>query len=256
MPPKLVRTSLALVLLTAYPICPLSAQIPGIIEPFDNITELLTRANRLYEYGRDSKDYGASRNALTSSIPLFREFINTSPRHQFAQQAWYRLGMALLLTGETQQAEHCFNVVIRQYRTGHYVASAAYRLAAQRYNEKDWNAAAPYFGISAREADKDDLRSKSLYYQARCLILIGQNEPALRVLNTIISDPRNPFIDYARLAVGQLHAAAGRHEIALKEFERLINPQVAPRERAQALLSAGESAAKLGKTELAWLSVP
>jgi tetratricopeptide (TPR) repeat protein len=246
-----VRASLILVLAAAPLSSPVSAQIPGIIEPFDNVTDLYNRANRLYEYGRDSKDYGASRNALRNSIPLFREFINTAPRHKFAQRSWYRLGMALLLTGETPQAEHCFNVVIRQYRTGHYVASAAYRLAAQRYNAKDWDGAAPFFGLAAREADKDDLRSKSLYYQARCLILAGKSEPAMRVLNTIISNPRNPFIDYARLAVGQLHAAAGRHEIALQEFEQLLAPQVAPQERAQALLSAGESAAKLGKTELA-----
>ena len=246
------RLALLALLMALAPAGPLPAQIaPGIIEPYNSLTELYKRANRLYEYGRESKDYGASRNALRHCVPLFREFINTAPRHEFAQRSWYRLGMALLLTGDTLEAEHCFNTVIRQYRTGHFVATAAYRLAAQRYNDKDWNAAAPYFGIAAREAVKGDLGPKSLYYQARCLILANKREPALKILNKIINDPKNPFTDYARLATGQLHAAAGRHELALQEFELLFGPRVAPQERAQALLSAGESAAKLGKTELA-----
>ena len=230
---------------------PLAAQAPGIIEPFDNVSELYLRANRLYEYGRDSKNYVESRRALHTCIPIFREFINTAPNHEYAERSWYRLGMALLLTGDLQQAEHCFNVVIRQYRRGHYVASSAYRIASQRYNQKAWAEAAPYFGITAREAAKNDLKHKALYYQARCLILANKGPEAIKVLDSIINDPRNPFIDYARLAIGQLHAAAGRHEIALEQFQMLLGPTVAPQERAQAMLSAGESAAKIGKTELA-----
>ena len=61
------------------PPAPLNAQIPGIIEPFDNVTELYLRANRLYEYGRDNKPYAESRRALHACIPIFREFINTAP---------------------------------------------------------------------------------------------------------------------------------------------------------------------------------
>ena len=233
------------------PATPLSAQIPGVIEPFDDVAELYLRANRLYEHGRDTKDYDEGRRALQTSIPIFREFINTAPNHEYAERSWYRLGMALLLTGDLQQAEYCFKIVIQQYKSGHYVASSAYRMASQRYNREEWADAAPYFGITAREASKNDLKHKALYYQARCLILADQGAAAIRVLNSIIDDPLNPFVDYARLAIGQLHAAAGRHEIALEQFQLLLGPKVAPQERAQAMLSAGESAAKLGKTELA-----
>jgi len=47
--------------------------------------------------------------------------------------------------------------------------------------------------------------------------------------------------------MGELYARGGRHEKALAEFETLLVPSVAPQERAQALLAAGVSAAKLGQ---------
>lgn len=229
---------------------PAEAQIPGG-RAVDRGTELYLRANRIYEYGRDSKDYPESQRALRTCIPMFLEFLQQAPRHEFAQKASYRLGMAHLLTGDLVQADATFLYVIRQYRTGHYVATAAYRIAAQRYNNKAWLEAAPYFATATREAEKNDLRHKAIYYEARCLILGKRPSDAIARLETIIRDPTNPFADYARLALGQLKAAAGKHEEALAQFELLLGPSTAPQERAQAMISAGESATKLGRTTLA-----
>ncbi|NNC88287.1 MAG: tetratricopeptide repeat protein, partial [Akkermansiaceae bacterium] len=237
--------------LVGVPAPPAAAQIPGVIEPFDAPSDLFLRANRVYDYGREVNNPAESRRALNTAIPLFREFLNTAPRHEFAEKAWYRLGMSLLLTGQIEEAERVFEGVIKRYRTGKYVATSAYRLGAQRYNDSRWAAAAPYFGITARESDKPKLRHEALYYQARCLILAKDANGASRVLSKIIGDEGNPFADYARLALGQLRAAAGRHEEALKDFELLLTPSTAPQERAQALLAAGVSAAKMENIELA-----
>jgi len=212
----------------------------GQAQAFDPVTDRFLRAERIFEYGRDSKNYQES-----------QQFLAEAPQHEQAQQASYHLGMAYLLTGDLQLADGTFQGIIRQYQTGHYVATDAYRLAAQRYNEQNWLAASPHFALAAKESDKDDLRQKALYYDARCLILGKRPDLAIPRLESIITDRGNPYVDYARLAAGQLQAAAGKHEEALLQFEALLGPTTAPQERAQAMLSAGESAAKLGKTDLA-----
>lgn len=225
----------------------LRAQVPGIIPPFDDAAELYHRANRYYEFGYEVQDPAQKRNALTMSIPLFREYLSTRPQGDLAQRASYQLAMALLLTGEREQAEFAFNNIIQRYRTGNWVALAAYRLAAQLHNREEWAQAAPFFALANREATQRDLAHKSIYYEARCLTRAGLSREATATLHKIINDPTNPFREYARLSVGELHAEAGRHEEALEYFEMLLAPNVAPQERGQALLAAGVSASKLGQ---------
>lgn len=231
---------------------PLPGQPPaGVIEPFDNAVDLYHRANNLYEFGETARTLEDKRNAFTLSIPLYREYLTQSPTGKFAQESAYKLGMALLLTGERETAERSFQALIKRYRTGHWVAWSAYRQAAQLYNRRAWNQAAPYFALAVKEATEEDLAHRSIFYEARCLRYAERNDEALKKLKEIINDHRNPFRDFARLSMGEVHAAKGDHEDALKNFELLLAPTIAPQERAKALLAAGVSASKLGQPEKA-----
>lgn len=249
-----VWTSRLLLLALAIALCPASsvhAQAPGIIKPFDSGGELYHRANRYYRYGDDSQDLHDKRRAFKMSIPLFREYLNTGPQGDLAQQASYQLGMALLLTGDRDGAERTFNAIIQRYQTGNWVAQAAYRLAAQLYNRQDWARAAPVFAIASKQATDRDLGHKSIFYESRCLKFAGKINEAIKRLEQIVNNPANPFREYARLAIGELYAEAGSHEKALAQFEQLLAPNTAPQERAKALLAAGVSASKLGQKEKA-----
>ena len=226
---------------------PARGQDPGVVLPFDQSEELYHRANRQYELGERSRDIDEKRRALQASIPLFRDYLSTGPIGDQAQQASYQLGMALLLTGERDAAERTFAAIIEHYKTGNWVALSAYRQGAQLYNRQEWMQAAPYFTIAGKRATDRALGHKAIFYESRCLQMAGRAEQAIKRLGDIISDDGNPYRDYARLAIGELYAKQGRHEEALKHFEILLNPNVAPQERAQALLSAGVSAAKLGQ---------
>ncbi|MDG2487726.1 MAG: tetratricopeptide repeat protein [Roseibacillus sp.] len=223
------------------------AQAPGIIAPPGTDSELYHRANRYYGYAEDSRDLDDKRRAYRMSIPLFREYLSQRPREELVQQASYKLSMALLLTGDRDGAEQGFSSVIQRFRRGTWVALSAYRLAAQLYNRQDWSGAVPYFKVAAREATKDELAHKSIFYESRCLQMAGKTEEAITRLGDIVKNNSNPYRDYARLAMGELHARAGRHEQALEAFEALLVPSVAPQERAQALVAAGVSASKLGQ---------
>ena len=223
------------------------AQAPGIIAPPGTDSELYHRANRYYGYAEDSRDLDDKRRAYRMSIPLFREYLSQRPGEELVQQASYKLSMALLLTGDRDGAEQGFSSVIQRFRRGTWVALSAYRLAAQLYNRQDWSGAVPYFKVAAREATKDELAHKSIFYESRCLQMAGKTEEAITRLGDIVKNSSNPYRDYARLAMGELHARAGRHEQALEAFEALLVPSVAPQERAQALVAAGVSASKLGQ---------
>ncbi len=223
------------------------AQAPGIIAPPGTDSELYHRANRYFGYAEDSRDLDDKRRAYRMSIPLFREYLSQRPGEELVQQASYKLSMALLLTGDRDGAEQGFSSVIQRFRRGAWVALSAYRLAAQLYNRQDWLGAVPYFKVAAREATKDELAHKAIFYESRCLQMAGKTEEAITRLGDIVNDTSNPYRDYARLAMGELHARAGRHEQALEAFEALLVPSVAPQERAQALVAAGVSASKLGQ---------
>ena len=89
-----------------------SGQAPGLIKPFGSSSELYHRAKRYYDYGNDSRDIDDKRRAYQMSIPLFREYLSTGPQEDLVQQASYKLGMALLLTGERETAERAFSTII------------------------------------------------------------------------------------------------------------------------------------------------
>ncbi len=238
-------------LLTTLPlitgILPAMGQAPGVIPAFDRGEELYHRANRHYDFGERSRDINEKRRALQTSIPLFREYLATGPLGDRAQQASYQLGMALLLTGEREDAERTFTAIIKRYRTGNWVALSAYRQGAQLYNRREWERAAPYFTVAGKQATDKGLGHKATFYESRCLQMAGRSKEAIKRLGDIVSDSANPYRDYARLAIGELYAKEGNHEEALKHLEALLQPHVAPQERAQALLAAGVSAAKLGQ---------
>ena len=84
---------------------PAPGQAPGIIDSSDRDAELYHRANRYYSYAQDSRDLEDKQRAYRMSIPLFREYLSAGPHGDLVQQASYKLGMALLLSGEREAAE-------------------------------------------------------------------------------------------------------------------------------------------------------
>ena len=244
---KLVTLLLLVTLINLAGISPVPAQVPGFFNPTEPGSELYHRANRYFSYAEESRDLNDKRRAFRMSIPLFREYLSKTPEAGQVEEASYKLSMALLLTGDRNGAERGFSSIIQRFRTGEWVALAAYRLAAQLYNRQDWINAAPYFEVASREAARDALAHKSIFYESRCLQMAGKTNRAIARLGDIVEDTSNPYRDYARLAMGELHAREGRHEKALEAFEALLVPSVAPQERAQALLAAGISASKLGQ---------
>ncbi len=242
---RALLAGLAVLSSTLQPLGAQSLPPPGVIRPYSHADELLHRAERLYDYGRNIRDPFESRRALRTAIPLYREYLRSRPGGETALRASYQLAMSLLLAGDLEAAEQTFRRVIRTHRHGNWVAWCAYRLAAQLYNRKEYEQAASFFGVAVREAAEVSLKNKSLYYEARSFMLAGKGEAAVARLEGILNDPGNPFQSFARLAIGQLLASNNRHQEALGHFEQLLTPATPPAERGQALLAAGISASSL-----------
>ncbi|HCQ33887.1 MAG TPA: hypothetical protein DIV54_10335, partial [Verrucomicrobiales bacterium] len=159
---KLVTLLLLVTLINLAGISPVPAQVPGFFNPTEPGSELYHRANRYFSYAEESRDLNDKRRAFRMSIPLFREYLSKTPEAGQVEEASYKLSMALLLTGDRNGAERGFSSIIQRFRTGEWVALAAYRLAAQLYNRQDWINAAPYFEVASREAARDALAHKSI----------------------------------------------------------------------------------------------
>jgi tetratricopeptide (TPR) repeat protein len=84
-------------------------------------------------YGRKEYDLAATQYA---------QYLTTYPRGTYSQIALYRLAESQLNLGQTLEAEATYRQLIQRYRTGDYVANAAYRLGSLAYNRKVFETAA------------------------------------------------------------------------------------------------------------------
>ena len=227
---------------------PAPGQAPGFIDPFGSNSELYHRANRYYDYGTDSRNLDDKRRAYQISIPLFREYLATGPQGDLVQQgqlsAWHGAPPDRRAGGCGAHLHH-HHYPLQEGQmggspppTGRPPSSTTARSGCRP---------SPTSRSPARKAIDKELAHKAIFYESRCLQMAGRAEQAIKRLGDIVGDNGNPYRDYARLAMGELYARQGKHEEALKHFELLLTPAVAPQERAQALLAAGVSAARLGQ---------
>ncbi len=205
------------------------------------------RASKIYEYGRNHKDYYESRSALKTAERSFRNFLRNHPGHAERQKAYYRMAVAQLLTGNLESAEANFAFIIDKYRRGQLVAASAYRLGAQRYNEKLYGKAERHFRIAAQESKKPALRHQALYQQARCLMLSGAKKSALTPLRNLMKE-ESAYQDTGRLALAHILYELNEYEEALSHFE-VLQKKIGLGEnvKVEARLYTGLTYAKLGR---------
>lgn len=212
--------------------------------------EYYLEADRIYQYGRNHQDYSERVRALNSCIPRYKKFLRALPNHPDSQRAQYRLGVAKILTGQLQSGERDFKSIIKKYQRGQLVAASAYRLAAQRYNQKKYAESVHYFEVAAENTDKPHLKHDAMHRGARCLILTKQYQKAIPALESIVKDQGNPYRDSSALALGHLYLHQKQYPQALATFEKIIGKQVEPQMRAEAMLHAGIAAHELQNISL------
>lgn len=214
--------------------------------------DLFTYANLLYS----KKQYDlASRQ--------YSRYLGSYPQGIHSEEVRYRLAESLLNLGDIAGAEEKYRDVIRIHTGGRFSGYSAYRIGALAFTREDYASALPLFRIAERNAPKPDVKLASIYYQARCLQLIGRAQESLALYESAAeSQTENPFRQKAILAIARILSESGKKEEALAAYLRLIDAKIDPTRtltnaqaldlanaRAEALVQTGLILASNGKTE-------
>ncbi|MBB5351199.1 tetratricopeptide (TPR) repeat protein [Haloferula luteola] len=247
-----MRRLLALALLAPFPGLAQDAPRAVPVDPSlvqDPAQDWFQHGRNVYESAKRAS--GQTQLDLYSrAAEIFSQYLTNFPGHENAEAAWWYLGQSCYSTGRIDEAKRAFHTLLNRFGKGRYAAAAAYTLAADHFNNRQYGLAATLFEKQAAIATQPSDRLRGHYYAAKSYELLGQSRPALQHFKTVLNDadPSNVYRTKAALDYGRLIAAGGDHAEALQLFEQVVNSKTESAEtRGKAALAAGATAAKLGR---------
>lgn len=215
--------------------------------------DFFERGRNIYDSAQRATD-AEQRNALyLRSAEIFAQYLNDFPGHENAAPAWWYLGNSFHQTGSIDDAKRCFNTLLNRYGTGPWAAAAAYTLAADHYQNRQYALAAPLFERYAENAARPEEQPRGHYFAGNSYRLLGREREASRAYRKVIAHPEGAaFAPQSRVALGHIAVRLKDDAEALTWFEEVAtNTQVDVKIRAEAALHASLAATRLKRTDVA-----
>ncbi len=238
-------------------VLPAAAQVPraGVVEEDLRINpgqDFFLRGKNLYDSAQDSVDLQTRGELYLRAADIFSAYINENPANANVEAAWWYLGSSYYQAGMKADAKRCFSTLLNRFGQGKWAAAAAYTLAADHYNQREYAFAAPLFERFAATAPRPEDKPKGNLFAGNCYRVLGRDREALVSYRRVVTDPAGAvFKDQAQLAIGHLTFKAGKLQEALAVFEEIANSSAPAKYRGEAALHAALTATKLGDTALA-----
>jgi tetratricopeptide (TPR) repeat protein len=214
--------------------------------------DFFLRGKNLFDTAQTSVDFETRRELYLRSADIFSEYINQFPDHANTEAAWWYLGSSFYQAGLIDDAKRCFSTLLNRYGRGKYAAAAAYTLAADHYNKREYAFAAPLFERFAANAAKPGDKPKGNLFAANCYRLLGRDREAITAYNRVIQDPAGDIYKaQAQTEVGKLTLKSGKLQEALDLFRAVADLPAGTNHRGDAALHAAIAATKLGETAMA-----
>jgi len=244
---------LALLLLAA---CPLVAQDAPRAVPVDPALQR-DPARDYFQHGRNVYESAKRSTGPTQfdlyrrSIEIFSRYVRDFGGHANAEPAWWYLGQSYYAIGRPEDAKRCYHTLLNRYGKGRYAAAAAYSIAADHFNNRQYALAATLFDKLAAIATDSTDRQRGLYFSGRSYELQGRSRQAIDSYRRLLDDPApsNPYLNKGRVGLGRLLSEAGKLEDALELLDQAVMAPTTADVRGEAALKAGAVAAKLGDAE-------
>jgi len=207
---------------------------------------------RLHDSAKATANMDQRIDRFSSAITMLSRFIDSHPNHPNAEAAWWYLGESYYGSGRVEDARRCYNGILSRFGRGGFASAAAFRLAVEHFNNRQYALAAPLFEKMVTAATASDHRLKGLFYAAFSYDLQGRTREATEYYRKVLADPEpaNPFQSKAQFHLGRLLARAEKLEEALPLLDQAVMSRSASDIRGPAAVEAGVVAAKLGQTEL------
>ena len=220
---------------------------PLKIDPANDLFQLALHS---YRDAGEVKDAQRRKETYLAAIRQFDRFLPRFPTHSNAIKARYYKAICHQKMGNMKGFRECLSEVVNIHKKGVLVGAAAYQLAFEHYQAKEYAKAEPLFGIAATESENVDYRHRALYSRALCFEKLGRRKETIAALKAILGDAGSPFKIQAERVLAHYYAQAGMEEEALAHFMHLAKSQDKTT-RADAILQCAQIARNLGQRDFA-----
>lgn len=189
-----------------------------------------------------------SRKAYDLAIPEYEKYlVSTTSSAPGRPQALFRLAESHRFMGRDDAARAGYERLLAEVPSGEFVGAGAYRLAEVLYAERRLDAALGAYQKAFANSKDADVQLTARFYEARCLDGLKKPAEAEAIYREVAAKAENnPYRDYARLALAESAATAGRKKEALDQYLELSRTAGKPSIAVEATVKAAIVAADLG----------
>lgn len=236
----------------------LAQEAPPRAEPVDpNLRsdpgqDFYQHGRNLYESAKRGTDNDRRIADFAQAIDVLSRYLNEFPNHPNAEPATWYLGESYYGAGRVDDAKRSYHTILNRYAKGRYASAAAYRLAADHFNNRQYALAAPLFEKMAEVSTVPAERQRGLFHAAFSYELQGRTREAIEYHRKVLADPSpsNVFLERSQLSLGRLLSRAEKLDEALPLLDKVVMSRSGPELRGPAAIEAGTIAAKQGNLEL------
>lgn len=236
----------------------LAQEAPPRAEPVDPTLrtdpgqDFYLHGRNLYEAAKNGTDNDRRIEDYARAIDVLTRYLDQFPKHPNAEPATWYLGQSYYGSGRIDDAKRFFHAILNRYPKGTYGAPAAYMLAADHFNKRQYALAAPLFEKMAGLATVAADRQRALFHAGFSYELQGRTREAMDFHRKVLADPSQPnvYLERSQLSLGKLLSRAEKLDEALPLLDKVVMSRSGPELRGPAAIEAGTIAAKQGNLEL------
>ena len=236
----------------------LAQEAPPRAEPVDPTLrsdpgqDFYLHGRNLYEAAKNGTDNDRRIEDYARAIDVLTRYLDQFPKHPNAEPATWYLGQSYYGSGRVDDAKRFFHAILSRFPKGTYGAAAAYMLAADHFNKRQYALAAPLFEKMAGLATIPAERQRALFHAGFSYELQGRTREAMDFHRKVLADPSQPnvYLERSQLSLGKLLSRAEKLDEALPLLDKVVMSRSGPELRGPAAIEAGTIAAKQGNLEL------
>lgn len=226
---------------------PNAAAKPLQADPANDLFELALLS---YREAGEQKDADRQKTTYMAATRQFNRFHTNFPAHANAIKSWYYSAICYQKVGNMKLFRGCLSKVVTTWKKGPLVGGAAYQLAQEHYQAKEYAKAAPLYEIAAKHTEDEKFRHRAVYSRALCFEKLEKRAETIVALKEVLVDKGSPFQPQAERVLAHYYKKAGQKEEALAHFIHLAESKDA-KTKADAVLQCALLARDLEKKDFA-----
>jgi len=223
----------------AVPVDPSRRPGPASAKPKGPDEDLFDYASLVYERG----EYSIASQSLG-------QYLQNYPSGRHVALALFRIGECYMNQKQLKVAETYYEEVVNRYPNSEGAPSAAYRLGAMCFNDRNFDQAARHFAFCETKSALPQVRLAASFNKARAYQMLGDSKRQAAALSAVLAvKTENPYREPALLSLGTLLLAADKKAEALPMFLEVLDTSKDNATISDAAVKAAVLQAEMGKPD-------